>query len=220
MKISLMCFLNGKNYLRDMRHRRPQNFGDKCALWFTMRLRWFADTFFAKRYGHRAVVLETVAGVPGMVAGMWNHLRSLRKMRPDDRGWIRTLLEEAENERMHLMIFIEIAKPNWFERWMIITAQFLFWHFYMFLYIFFPKVAHRMVGYFEEQAVISYTSYLKAIELGKIKNINAPNIAINYYGLNKDAKLSDVITAVREDERGHSQANHEMADTLEAENVR
>lgn len=215
-----MCFLNGKNYLRDMRHRRPQNFGDKCALWFTMRLRWFADTFFAKRYGHRAVVLETVAGVPGMVAGMWNHLRSLRKMRPDDRGWIRTLLEEAENERMHLMIFIEIAKPNWFERWMIITAQFLFWHFYMFLYIFFPKVAHRMVGYFEEQAVISYTSYLKAIELGKIKNINAPNIAINYYGLNKDAKLSDVITAVREDERGHSQANHEMADTLEAENVR
>ena len=215
-----MCFLNGKNYLRDMRHRRPQNFGDKCALWFTMRLRWFADTFFAKRYGHRAVVLETVAGVPGMVAGMWNHLRSLRKMRPDDRGWIRTLLEEAENERMHLMIFIEIAKPNWFERWMIITAQFLFWHFYMFLYIFFPKVAHRMVGYFEEQAVISYTSYLKAIELGKIKNIKAPNIAINYYGLNKDAKLSDVITAVREDERGHSQANHEMADTLEAENVR
>ena len=220
MKISPMCFLNGKNYLRDMKHRRPQNFGDKCALWFTMRLRWFADTFFAKRYGHRAVVLETVAGVPGMVAGMWNHLRSLRKMRPDDRGWIRTLLEEAENERMHLMIFIEIAKPNWFERWMIITAQFLFWHFYMFLYIFFPKVAHRMVGYFEEQAVISYTSYLKAIELGKIKNINAPNIAINYYGLNKDAKLSDVITAVREDERGHSQANHEMADTLEAENVR
>ena len=203
-----------------MIHKKPKNFSDKFALSITMGLRWFADTFFAKRYGHRAVVLETVAGVPGMVAGMWNHLRSLRKMKPDDRGWIRTLLEEAENERMHLMIFIEIAKPNWFERWMIITAQFLFWHFYMFLYIFFPKVAHRMVGYFEEQAVISYTSYLKAIELGKIENIEAPNIAINYYGLNKDAKLSDVIVAVREDERGHSQANHEMADTLEAENGR
>ena len=125
-----------------MKHKRPTDFGDKCALFFTMRLRWIADTFFAKRYGHRAVVLETVAGVPGMVAGMWNHLRSLRKMKPDDRGWIKTLLAEAENERMHLMIFIEIAKPNWFERWMIITAQFLFWHFYMFLYIFFPR--HRV----------------------------------------------------------------------------
>ena len=203
-----------------MIHRRPKNFGDKCAFWFTMRLRWFADTFFAKRYGHRAVVLETVAGVPGMVAGMWNHLRSLRKMKPDDRGWIRTLLEEAENERMHLMIFIEIAKPNWFERLMLIGDQFLFWHFYLILYIFFPKVAHRMVGYFEEQAVISYTSYLKAIELGKIENIPAPAIAINYYGLPEDARLNDVVTAVREDERGHSKVNHEMADALEGTDER
>ena len=121
---------------------------------------------------------------------------------------------------MHLMIIIEIAKPNWFERWMIIGAQFLFWHFYMFLYIFFPKVAHRMVGYFEEQAVISYSSYLKAIELGKIENIKAPDIAINYYGLGKDATLKDIVTAVREDERGHSKVNHEMADVLEGGNER
>ena len=40
-----------------MIHKKPLDFGDKCALFFTMRLRWFADTFFAKRYGHRAVVL-------------------------------------------------------------------------------------------------------------------------------------------------------------------
>ena len=139
--------------------KAPVNFSDKVAYKITMFLRWIADTFFKKRYGHRAVVLETVAGVPGMVAGMWNHLRSLRKMKPDDRGWIKTLLAEAENERMHLMIFIRIAKPNWFERWMIITAQFIFWHFYMFLYIFFPQCAHRMVGYFEEQACISSVSY-------------------------------------------------------------
>jgi len=194
--------------------KAPVNFSDKVAYRITMFLRWIADTFFKKRYGHRAVVLETVAGVPGMVAGMWNHLRSLRKMKPDDRGWIKTLLAEAENERMHLMIFIEIAKPNWFERWMIITAQFLFWHFYMFLYICFPKVAHRMVGYFEEQAVVSYTSYLKAIDLGKIDNINAPDIAKNYYGLRAGAKLRDVVIAVREDERGHAQENHRMADVI------
>tara|TARA_B110000444_G_scaffold77912_1_gene73708 strand:+ start:295 stop:849 length:555 start_codon:yes stop_codon:yes gene_type:complete len=182
-----------------------------------MGLRWFADTFFAKRYGHRAVVLETVAGVPGMVAGMWNHLRSLRKMRPDDRGWIRQLLEEAENERMHLMIFIQIAKPNWFERWMIILSQALFWHFYLVLYIFFPACAHRMVGYFEEQAVISYTDYLKQIDNGKAKNIPAPKIAIEYYGLRKTATLRDVVLAVRQDERGHAKVNHEIADEVRRE---
>ena len=76
---------------------------------------WCADTFFAKRYGHRAVVLETVAAVPGMVGATINHLDCLRRM-CDDKGWIKTLMDEAENERMHLMTFIEIAQPTLFER--------------------------------------------------------------------------------------------------------
>ena len=194
--------------------KAPVNFSDKVAYKITMFLRWLADTFFKKRYGHRAVVLETVAGVPGMVAGMWNHLRSLRKMKPDDRGWIKTLLAEAENERMHLMIFIRIAKPNWLERWAIITAQFIFWHFYMFLYIFFPQCAHRMVGYFEEQACISYTEYLKEIDEGRTENIKAPKIAIDYYNLDKNATLRDVVIAVRKDEEGHRDVNHDMADQI------
>ena len=187
---------------------------DSVAYGLTMSFRWFADTFFAKRYGHRAVVLETVAGVPGMVAGMWQHLRSLRKMQPDERGWIKTLLDEAENERMHLMIFIEIAKPNWFERLIILFAQFVFWHFYFVLYVFFPGTAHRMVGYFEEQAVVSYTQYLDRIDKGEIENIPAPNIAKDYYDLHYDATLRDVVIAVRADEQGHADVNHKMADQL------
>lgn len=187
---------------------------DKFAYGLTMSFRWFADTLFAKRYGHRAVVLETVAGVPGMVAGMWQHLRSLRKMQPDDRGWIKTLLDEAENERMHLMIFIEIAKPNWFERLLILFAQFVFWHFYFVLYVLFPKTAHRMVGYFEDQAVISYTQYLEEIDTGRIENILAPKTAIDYYNLKQDATLRDVVIAVRTDEQGHAYVNHSMADQL------
>ncbi len=192
----------------------PTGFSDKIAYGLTMSFRWFADTFFAKRYGHRAVVLETVAGVPGMVAGMWQHLRSLRKMKPDERGWIKTLLDEAENERMHLMIFIEIAKPNWFERLLVLFAQFVFWHFYFVLYVFFPKTAHRMIGYFENQAVVSYTQYLEEIDSGRAENIPAPKIAIDYYKLEPTAKLRDVIVAVRADEQGHADVNHGMADEL------
>ena len=93
------------------KHFEPKNLSDKIALLLTKFLRLLADTFFKKRYGHRAVVLETVAAVPGMVAGMLIHLKSLRKIE-DDKGWIKTLLEEAENERMHLMTFIHIAKPT------------------------------------------------------------------------------------------------------------
>ena len=55
----------------------------------------------------------------------------------------------------------------------------------MFLYIFFPQCAHRMVGYFEEQVRISYTEYLKEIDEGRTENIKAPKIAIDYYNPDK-----------------------------------
>lgn len=183
--------------------------------WFakaqTKFFRFFADTFFAKRYGHRAVVLETIAGVPGMVAGMWIHLKSLRQMRTGYGPVIRELLAEAENERMHLMFFIEIAKPNWFERALILLAQLIFWHYYFIMYVFFPKTAHRMIHYFEQEAVRSYTSYLEMIESGKIENVSAPQLAIDYYGLAPDAKLSDMIVKVRADEQHHSEINYKMS---------
>jgi len=196
-----------------LRHHKPQNINDRIALTFTKFLRLLADTFFKKKYGHRAVVLETVAAVPGMVAGMLLHLKSLRKMQ-DDKGWIKILLDEAANERMHLMTFIEIAKPTFFERIIIMMAQFIFILMYLFIYIISQKTAHRIVGYFEEEAVISYTEYLKEIEEGKIENIKAPEIAINYWNLPLNSRLKDVIEVIRDDEAGHRDVNHSFANIL------
>ena len=191
---------------------KPKNFSDFFALSMTKFFRLIADTFFAKRYGHRAVVLETIAGVPGMVAGMLIHLRSLRSMQTGYGEQIREMLAEAENERMHLMFFIEIAKPNVFERFLVIVAQGIFMTFYLLMYIFFPKTSHRMIGYFEDEAVKSYTEYLNLVESGKVMNIRAPKIAIDYYDLHKDAQLSDLITCVRADEMHHADVNHSYAD--------
>ena len=193
---------------------KPKNFSDLFALSMTKFFRFIADTFFAKRYGHRAVVLETIAGVPGMVAGMLIHLRSLRKMQTGYGYQIREMLAEAENERMHLMFFIEIAKPNVFERFLVITAQAVFMAFYLFMYIFFPKTSHRMIGYFEDEAVKSYTEYLNLVKNGKVMNIRAPKIAIEYYNLKKNARLSDLIISVRADEMHHAEVNHDYADNL------
>jgi ubiquinol oxidase len=195
------------------RHHEPRDFSDRVARAFTSMMRRFADTFFARRYGHRAVVLETVAGVPGMVGATLQHLRSLRRME-DDHGWIRTLMDEAENERMHLLTFIEIASPNWLERLLIILAQGFFYTLYFLIYVVSPRTAHRIVGYFEEEAVISYTDYLEEVETGAIENIPAPDRAIQYWDLPEDARLSDVIRAVREDEAGHRDVNHGFADLL------
>ena len=180
----------------------------------TRFFRFIADTFFVDRYGHRAVVLETVAGVPGMVAGVLMHFKSLRSMKVGYGESIREMLAEAENERMHLMFFIEIAKPNTFERLLVITAQGVFMTFYLFMYSFFPKTSHRMIGYFEDEAVKSYTEYLELVENGSVMNIRAPKIAINYYSLSSKARLSDLIKSVRADEMHHSEVNHNYADSL------
>ena len=200
------------------KHYMPENMSDRVALAFTKLLRLVADIFFKKKYGHRAVVLETVAAVPGMVAGMLMHLKSLRKME-DDKGWIKLLLEEAENERMHLMTFIQVAKPTSLERFIIIAAQLVFIIMYSIIYLVSQRTAHRIVGYFEEEAVFSYTDYLKELEDGKIENQPAPKIAIDYWNLPLHSTLKDVVRVVRDDEAGHRDVNHSFADLLNEKKI-
>ena len=195
------------------RHYEPRNFSDRIAYAFVVFLRFFADAFFARRYGHRAVVLETVAAVPGMVGGVLQHLKSLRLIEADY-GRIRLLLGEAENERMHLMTFIQITQPSGLERLLIRLAQGVFFSLYFLLYMISPRIAHRVVGYLEEEAVISYTEYLAGVDNGTHANVPAPRIAIDYWKLAPDARLHDVIIAVRADEVRHREVNHELADTL------
>lgn len=194
-------------------HHAPLDFSDRFALGFTSLLRFCADTFFAKRYGHRAIVLETVAAVPGMVGATIQHLTSLRRMVDDD-GWIRTLMEEAENERMHLMTFIEIARPTLFERVVVMLAQWIFYIGFFILYLVSSRTAHRVVGYFEEEAVISYTLYLQEIDEGRSPNVAAPYIATHYWKLPADATLRDVVLRVRADEAHHRDINHGFANKL------
>jgi threonyl-tRNA synthetase len=96
-------------------HHEPHNWKDSFAYNIIRFLRGSIDTI--TRYNpekmnerdwlNRFIFLETVAGVPGMIGGMQRHLKSLRTLEPDN-GWIHQLLQEAENERMHLFIFLSI----------------------------------------------------------------------------------------------------------------
>ena len=197
-------------------HHAPKGFSDRFAMGFTKLLRFSADTFFAKRYGHRAIVLETVAAVPGMVGATIQHLTCLRRM-VDDEGWIRTLMEEAENERMHLMTFIEVAKPTYFERLVIQLAQAVFYVGFFLLYLISARTAHRVVGYFEEEAVISYSLYLKEIDEGRTPNVPAPAIAMHYWKMPAGSTLRDVVLLVQADEAHHRDVNHGFASQLAKE---
>ncbi|PTB34734.1 hypothetical protein M441DRAFT_154999 [Trichoderma asperellum CBS 433.97] len=223
-------------------HRDVKDWTDKVALNSVRLLRWGMD--FATGYKHpteeqarkhphkfvmteekwltRFIFLESVAGVPGMVGGMLRHLRSLRKMKRDN-GWyvIETLLEEAHNERMHLLTFLKLAKPGWFMRLMVIGAQGVFFNGFFLAYLISPRICHRFVGYLEEEAVITYTRAIQDLEHGKLpkwQTLQSPDIAIKYWKMPEGRRsMRDLLLYVRADEAKHREVNHTFGNLVPEE---
>lgn len=207
-------------------HRSPKGFVDWAAYASVSALRFSFDLFSGytrknwmdsmdeKAVLARCIFLETVAGVPGFAAGMIRHLNSLRKMERDH-GWIHTLIEEAENERMHLMTFLQLRRPGPFFRGSVIVTQFMFTAGFSLMYLISPHFCHRFVGYLEEQAVVTYTDILTKLDEGKLpmwRQLKAPEIAVKYWKLGDDAMMRDVVLAIRADEAHHRVVNHKLGD--------
>lgn len=203
------------------KHIEPARVNQRLAYAAVFMMRWGFDRITGYKHGvaltqaqwlRRMIFLETVAGVPGMVGGMLRHLRSLRAMKRDN-GWISTLLDEAENERMHLLTFMEIRKPGPLFRAGVILAQGIFFNLYFTVYLVSPRTCHSFVGYLEEEAVKTYTHALQEIEAGRLwPDQPAPEIARQYWALPDNATMKDVILAVRADEAKHSEVNHTFGD--------
>jgi len=164
----------------------------------------------------RLLLLESVAGVPPFVAASHRHFRSLRAMERDN-GWIHTLLEEAENERMHLLTFMKVFTPSFFTRSLVFGGQFVFGACFITLYVTSPRLAHRFVGYFEETAVFTYSQVIEHMEAEGSKlneawmPLPAPEIAKVYWRLPEDASLLDTIKQIAVDESMHRDVNHTFA---------
>lgn len=202
-------------------HEKPEKFVDKLAYRSVQALRGVFDTLSLyhfveldeNRWLNRIIMLETIAGVPGMIGAMSRHFHSLRKLTRDN-GWIHTLLEEAENERMHLMTALEMKKPGIIFRGAILLAQGIFVNLFFLAYVMSPRFCHRFVGYLEEEAVKTYTHCLECIDSGKLplwENLLAPKIAVNYWKLPEGSTMRDVILVIRADEAHHRVVNHTLS---------
>jgi hypothetical protein len=55
-------------------------------------------------------------------------------------------MDESENERMHLMTFMELWQPSTAQRALVIGAQAVFCAGYWASYVLFPRTSHRFVG--------------------------------------------------------------------------
>ncbi|KAF9696568.1 hypothetical protein EKO04_005556 [Ascochyta lentis] len=214
----------------EIAHREPQTRSDKAALLATKVLRWGLDkatgykhkegAMTEEKYMIRNVFLESVAGVPGMVAGMLRHLNSMRRMKRDN-GWIETLLEESYNERMHLLTFLKLSKPGPFMRLMVLGAQGVWCNALFFAYLISPRTVHRFVGYLEEEAVFTYTRQLQDLDAGRLpkwEKLMAPDIAIDYWNMPEGHRtMRDLLLYIRADESKHREVNHTLGNLNQKE---
>ena len=221
-------FFHDKGYTRDevlnvkMTHTAPQNLRDRLALACVKAVRFGFDKATGWNYGaitptmilNRTIYLETIAAVPGMCAAIVRHFRSLRQFKRDG-GMMQMFLDEANNERMHLLTFVRMKNPGQIFRAAVIAGQFGFGSMFLLSYIISPKFCHRFVGYVEEEAVTTYTKIIKAIEeapadseLGQWRTEPAPSIARSYWKLGEHGTVLDTMYAVRADEAEHRDVNH------------
>lgn len=207
-------------------HRETRNISDKIALAMVKLLRWGTDLVTGYRHDEskpyvmnerkwyiRFIFLETVAAVPGMTAGMLRHFRSLRRLQRDN-GWIETMLEDAYNERMHLLTFMKMAEPGWFMKMMILGAQGIFANGFFLTYLVAPRACHRFVGYLEEEAVKTYTYAIEDLDKGRLplwKEMPAPEIAVKYWNMPEGNRtMRDLLLYVRADEAKHREIHHTL----------
>ncbi|KAK3903380.1 mitochondrial alternative oxidase [Staphylotrichum tortipilum] len=163
----------------------------------------------------RFVFLETVAGIPGAVAGGLRHLHSIRRFKLDQ-GWIKTLLEESYNERMHLLTFLEMYKPGRLMRLMVFATQGVFYNTMFVGYLLSPSFCHRLVGYLEDEAVGTYTKCLEEMDKGRLPqwtdpDFRIPDIAVKYWNMPEGKRtMKDLILYIRADEASHRGVNHTL----------
>ena len=147
-----------------------------------------------------------ITAIPGMVAAVIRHFRSLRNMARDG-GMLNMFIEEANNERMHLLTFIRMKEPGYIFRVCVIGAQAGFGTFFLAAYMISPTWCHRFIGYIEEEAVHTYTTIIEALEnaeegseLAVWRAEEAPKIAKGYWKLGEAGNVYDVMRVVRADE--------------------
>lgn len=165
----------------------------------------------------RLIILESFAGVPGFIGAGFRHFYSLRALRRDH-GMIFTLLEEAENERMHLLTCLTMFEANRLTRFLVVVAQVGMTPMLMLTYAVHPPALHRFVGYLEETAVQTYFNIITHVEtegteLNKAwAHLRAPDIAITYWMLPETERTwLDVLKRMLADEAHHRDVNHTFA---------
>jgi hypothetical protein len=140
-------------------HLEPTTMTDRLAhlgvgvvrLCFDLVSLWKFGEITQAKVMRRVIFLETVAAIPGFVAAMVRHFKSLRTFSRDG-GFLQMFLDEANNERMHLLVFVKMRDPSPVMRVTVLLSQTFVGALFFVFYNISPALCHRFVGYIEEEA--------------------------------------------------------------------
>ena len=193
----------------EIRKEDPKGFSARYAYFSVWLLKKIFDTFTLRpqhlmtehKYVNRLILLNSISAVPGFMGAMCRHLKSLRTLKKDY-GWINHLISEADNERMHLFMFLGMTTPSAILKVYLFGVQFMFSSLFFVSYMLSPRYCHKFMEYFQNQAVKTYTECIEAIDngpLSKWKTKPCSEEAAKYYELSSEATIRDMILAVRAD---------------------
>lgn len=203
-------------------HHKPQGIRDWVAFaWIKMMI--FGADIISRRpkmneklFLRRLLYLETMGAAVGLAAPTAQHMRHVIQFKGGEEGQIiNHLVEESDNERVHLYAILELKRPSLPTRIAVLMFQTAFFLMFTTIHFISPRVGFRYIGYLEEEAFDTYTKIIKGIDEGTLpewKNYPAPSELKMYYMLPDDAVLRDAYVCVRADEVMHREVNHHLGD--------
>lgn len=179
----------------------PRTMGDRVARMEVLGMRYMFDVLTGYRrpfpgqekaltennWLNKTIMLETLAMTPLFAASIVRYWRSLGGLR-QDKGWVHALLDDSENERMHLTNWMMVKRPNLMMRAFVLAQQAFYVPMFMFGYTFTPKMAYRAIGYIEEVGLTHYRLLLREIEregspVHSWNFIPAPQVSREYWNM-------------------------------------
>ncbi len=189
----------------------PHTLGDYLSRGLVLFVYRLARIIFRSSFAEHTLVLEATLSSMQTSAAAHVHYAAIRNVRAD-RERIEELLGEASVEHLHVLVLKRITELSWYGRLAIWKMQFIYVPIYRLLYMLSPSAAHRLIAYSEERLAGIYADWLLALMCGAAENKDAPSLAIQYWELEDDASLIDVVNMFIADTAKHRDHNHLIAD--------
>lgn len=193
------------------KEHHPHTLSDYMARYMVGFSRTFISVLLKHNFVLRAIISNTILSSFTLVLASKLHFKAVRNGLPN-RDPIEDLLCEASGTHFHILVIKKISELSKFMKILLLIIQSVSNCFYGFISTFFPKTAHRTLGYMYEKSIADYSAWKDSITDGNIENMPASQMAIKYWELKSDSTFLNVLSSMIEDNVKYRDFEHARAE--------